>query len=68
MELPYSLCLDHLNLTPPQFRVGDWIGAGLILGLRWDPDECEWSYLLEAPELPGRRWLREQDIDPPENI
>jgi len=68
MELPYALCLDHLNLTLPQFRVGDWIGAGLILGLRWDLDEHEWSYLLEAPELSGRRWLREQDIDPPEKV
>ncbi|GAB4218691.1 MAG: hypothetical protein OHK0012_28690 [Synechococcales cyanobacterium] len=63
--IPYTLSTEHLNLTQPLLTLGDWVGAGLILGLRWDPDTHEWSYLLEAPEIEGKRWLRESQIDLP---
>ncbi len=61
MQLQIST--EHVYFTTPKFILGEWIGDGLILGIRWDPDADEWSYQLESPEVEGKRWIREADLE-----
>lgn len=59
----YSISTEYLNFATPKFSIGEWLQDGLVLGIRWDPDVNEWSYLCEAPEIEGKRWIKEENLE-----
>lgn len=61
--ISYTITTEHLNFSTPQFSIGEWLGDGLILGIRWDPQLGQWSYLCEAPEIEGMRWIPEDHLE-----